>query len=133
MATLLSFLIIKKWFPDFLPGFWQTFFLGLVVQIFSNACAYMIMLSLGIEHDFNKYIFIFLVASIAAVLPLTLGGLGAREIVFLELSKYFGLVEHHSVLIGFLIYITVVISSAGGLIYVFVDPLKSSKNEIQPA
>jgi len=94
----------------------------------------MIMLSLGIEHDFNKYIFIFLVASIAAVLPLTLGGLGAREIVFLELSKYFGLVEHTSVLIGFLIYITVVISSAGGMIYIFVDPLKtSSENEIQAA
>jgi len=134
IATILAYVIIKKWFSDFLPGFWSTFLLGLVVQLFSNGCAYMIMLALGIDHDFNKYIFIFLVASIAAVLPLTLGGLGAREIVFLELSKYFGLVEHTSVLIGFLIYITVVISSAWGMIYVFVDPLKpSSKNEIQTA
>jgi len=66
------------------------------------------------------------------VLPLTLGGLGAREIVFLELSKYFHFNEHTSVLIGFLVYITVVISSAGGVIYIFIDPLKSLKrNEIK--
>ena len=132
-ATATCYIIIKKWFPYFLPGFWPTFFWGLVVQIFSNACAYAIILSLGITHDLNKYIFIFLLASIAAVLPLTLGGLGAREIVFFELSNYFHLNEHTSVLIGFLIYVTVVISSAGGLIYIFIDPLKNAKkHELQP-
>lgn len=134
MATVLSYFIIKRWFPDFLPGFWPTFFWGLVVQLFANASAYAIILSLGIAHDLSKYIFIFLVASIAAILPLTLGGLGAREIVFFELSKYFGLNEHTSVLIGFLVYITVVVSSGGGMFYIFVDPLKSLKrNEIKTA
>ncbi|CAN5649253.1 lysylphosphatidylglycerol synthase transmembrane domain-containing protein [soil metagenome] len=131
-ATATCYFIIKKWFPYFLPGFWPTFFWGMVVQVFSNACAYAIILSLGITHDLNKYIFIFLIASIAAVLPLTLGGLGAREIVFFELSNYFHLNEHTSVLIGFLIYVTVVISSAGGLVYIFIDPLKNAKpNELQ--
>ncbi|TMI95106.1 MAG: flippase-like domain-containing protein [Bacteroidetes bacterium] len=134
LATLASYFIIKKWFRDFLPGFWPTFLWGLVVQLFANASAYAIILSLGLDHDLSKYIFIFLVASIAAVLPLTLGGLGAREIVFLELSKYFGLNEHTSVLIGFLVYITVVISSAGGVFYIFVDPLRTVKtNEIKTA
>lgn len=132
LSTSITYLIIKKWFRDFFPGFWPTFFWGLVVQLFANASAYFIILSLGITHDLNKYLFIFLVASIAAVLPLTLGGLGAREIVFLELSKYFHLNEHTSVLIGFLVYITVVISSAGGMIYVFIDPLKSlERNEVK--
>ena len=134
LAILASYFIIKKWFRDFLPGFWPTFLWGLVVQLFANASAYAIILSLGLDHDLSKYIFIFLVASIAAVLPLTLGGLGAREIVFLELSKYFGLNEHTSVLIGFLVYITVVISSAGGVFYIFVDPLRTVKtNEIKTA
>jgi glycosyltransferase 2 family protein len=129
LATIIAFLVIKKWFRDFIPGFWPTFLLGLGVQVFANASAYMIMFALGIDHDLNEYMFIFLVASIAAVLPLTLGGLGAREVVFFELSKYFGLAGHTSVLIGFLIYITVVISSVWGMIYVFADPLKSMKNE----
>jgi uncharacterized membrane protein YbhN (UPF0104 family) len=134
LATTAAFVIIRKWFPDFLPGFWPTFFWGLIVQLFANSSAYMIILSLGITHDLNKYMFIFLVASIAAVLPLTLGGLGAREIVFFELSRYFDLNEHTSVLIGFLVYITVVVSSAGGMIFIFIDPLKSSKrNEIKTA
>lgn len=134
LATAASHFIIKKWFRDFFPGFWPTFFWGLVVQLFANASAYAIILSLGIDHDLNKYMFIFLVASVAAVLPLTLGGLGAREIVFFELSKYFDLNEHTSVLIGFMIYITVVISSLGGMFYIFTDPLKSlKKNEIKTA
>ncbi|MES2646476.1 MAG: lysylphosphatidylglycerol synthase transmembrane domain-containing protein [Bacteroidota bacterium] len=132
VATAACYFVIKKWFAYFLPGFWPTFFWGLVVQLFANASAYAIMYSLGITEDVNKYLFIFLIASIAAVLPLTLGGLGAREIVFFELSKYFQLNEHTSVLIGFLVYITVVISSAGGLMYIFTDPLKTKqKNELQ--
>ena len=132
-ATAASYLVIRKWFSYFLPGFWPTFFWGLVVQLFSNASAYAIIYSLGITEDVNKYLFIFLTAAIAAVLPLTLGGLGAREIVFFELSKYFQLNEHTSVLIGFLVYITVVISSVWGLMYIFTDPLKTNHvNELQP-
>jgi glycosyltransferase 2 family protein len=133
LATAASYLVIRKWFSYFLPGFWPTFFWGLVVQLFSNASAYAIIYSLGISEDVNKYLFIFLIAAIAAVLPLTLGGLGAREIVFFELSKYFQLNEHTSVLIGFLVYITVVISSVWGLMYIFTDPLKTNHvNELQP-
>jgi uncharacterized membrane protein YbhN (UPF0104 family) len=124
LLVALAYYIVKKWFPDFLPGFWPTFFLGLLVQVFANSSAWLIILSLGIDYSINQYMFIFLVASIAAVLPLTLGGLGAREIVFLELSKYFGLPEHSSVLIGFLVYIAVLITSAWGLVYIFADPLK---------
>lgn len=131
LAILLAYFIIKKWFPDFLPGFWSTFLLALLVQVFANGSAYLIILSLGIHDSLNQYMFIFLVASIAAVLPLTLGGLGAREIVFLELSRYFGLPEHSSVLIGFLVYIAVLISAAWGLVYIFADPLKKRKNEFQ--
>jgi uncharacterized membrane protein YbhN (UPF0104 family) len=128
VSIILAYFIIKKWFPEFLLGFWRTFFLAMVVQLFANASTYMIILSLGLDQQVNTYMFIFLVASIAAVLPLTLGGLGAREIVFYELSAYFGLDAHASVLTGLLIYITVLVTSAFGLYYIFSDPLNSSKN-----
>lgn len=128
-AIAASYFIIKKWFPDFLPGFWSTFLLGLLVQLFANASAYLVILSLGIHQNIDQYMFIFLIASIAAVLPLTIGGLGAREIVFLELSRYFHLPQHSSVLIGFLVYIAVLITSALGIVYIFADPLKKINNE----
>lgn len=134
-AITISFFAFKKWFAEFLDGFWTTFFWGLVVQLFSNTSAYMIIYSLGISSHLNEYMFIFLVASVAAVLPLTLGGLGAREVVFYQFSGYFYLDTHSSVLIGLLFYFTVVIISTTGIIYIFKDPLHYLKkiNEFQPS
>lgn len=123
-TTAASYFAIRQWAKDFLPGFWPTFLLGLVVQAFANASAFAIILSLGIHTNLNQYMFVFLVASIAAMLPLTLGGLGAREVVFYQLSTYCGLDVHSSVLIGLLFYMMTVITSATGLLYVFTDPLK---------
>ncbi|MDQ6609722.1 MAG: flippase-like domain-containing protein [Bacteroidota bacterium] len=129
VITAVSFFVIKKWFPVFLPGFWPTFFWGLIVQVFANISAYAIMLSLGITIHLSEYMFIFLIASVAAVLPLTLGGLGAREIVFYQLSNYFNLDVHSSVLIGLLFYFMTFITSATGLVYIFKDPFTGSKNK----
>ncbi len=123
-AIAVSYFAMKRWASDFLPGFWPTFLLGLAVQLFANASAFAIILSLGIHIHLNEYMFIFLVASIAAMLPLTLGGLGAREVVFYQLSAYFGLDVHSSVIIGLLFYFITVVTSATGLLYVFTDPLK---------
>jgi uncharacterized membrane protein YbhN (UPF0104 family) len=65
---------------------------------------------------------------VLAVLPLTIGGLGAREIVFLEGSKYFGFSREVSVVISLMFYVITLFTSAFGLIYVFFDPLKKRKD-----
>lgn len=124
-----SYFALKRWAPDFVPGFWPTFFWGLAVQILANASAFFLILSLGIHENMAEYMTIFLVASVAAMLPLTLGGLGAREIVFYQLSSCFGLAVHSSVLIGLLFYFMTVITSATGLLYVFIDPLNGLQKE----
>lgn len=126
VAIIASYFSIKQWAADFLPGFWPTFLWGLAVQVFSSASAFAVIFSLGIYTNLNEYMFIFSVASIAAMLPLTLGGLGAREVVFYQLSAYFGLDAHSSVLIGLLFYFMSVVTSATGSLYVFIDPLKST-------
>ncbi len=130
LSVIITFFSMRKWAKEFLPGFWSTFFYGLLVQLFANVSAYLIILSLGITTHLNEYLFIFLVASVAAVLPITLGGLGAREIVFYQLSNYFKLDIHGSVLIGLLFYFMVVITSATGLVYLFKDPLKDIESDI---
>lgn len=118
------YFIIKKWLKDFIPSFIPTLLLGIVVQALQVVCAYLIMASLNIPFRQTQYIFLFLVSSIVAVLPLTIGGLGARELVFLEGSKYFGLIKENSVVISILFYLITLFTSAWGLIYVFQSPLK---------
>jgi uncharacterized membrane protein YbhN (UPF0104 family) len=127
LAVGALFLVIKYWLKDFLPSFIPTLLLGIGVQALQVICVYMLLRALGLYNNDPEYIFLFLVSSIVAVLPLTIGGLGAREIVFLEGSKYFGLIQEHSVIISILFYLITLVTSSWGLVYVFRDPLDKKK------
>jgi len=126
LAIFFLWFLIKSYFPDFLKSFLPTLVLGLFVQVCQVICAYFIMAALGIPVSNSAYIFIFLVSSVAAVLPLTIGGLGIREMVFLEGSAYFGLIEENSVVISILFYLITLFTSVWGLIYIFRDPFKKN-------
>jgi glycosyltransferase 2 family protein len=127
LAAIALYVVTKLYFKDFIPGFFSTLILGILVQGSQVVCAYLIMAALGIPAHVTQYIFIFLVSSVVAVLPLTIGGLGIREVVFLEGSGYFGLVQENSVIISILFYLITLQTSAWGLVYVFKDPLNEKK------
>jgi len=123
-AIIGFYYIVKRWFKDFIPGFWSTLLLGILVQAAQVVCIYLIMLSLGVEKNHIAYIFIFLVSSVVSVLPLTIGGLGIREVVFLEGAAYFSLDSETSVIISLLFYLITLVVSAIGAWYIFNNPLK---------
>ena len=127
LSVVVLYFLTKFAFRDFLPGFVPTLLLGIAVQASQVVCAYLIMAALHIPAQVTAYIFLFLVSSVIAVLPLTIGGLGGREVVFLEGSKYFGLLEENSVVISILFYLITLFTSAWGLIYVFRSPLEDRK------
>ena len=81
------------------------------------------MASLKIPLQERGYIFIFLLSSIAAVLPLTIGPLGIRELVFVEGARWFALNGELSVAISLLFFLITLIGSAWGMVYVFRSPL----------
>lgn len=83
VGLLVYYFFAKKIFPSFIKGFWPTLWLGLAVQALQVLCAYAIMMALHITEHQTVYILLFLLSSIVAILPLTIGGLGAREVVFL--------------------------------------------------
>ena len=123
-AIIVLYFIIKKIFPDFLPGFWPTFAWGLIVQLSLIVCVYLILRSLKIEARQSEYIFIFLIAAVAGVLPITIGGgLGVREFVFVEGAKYFGLEPNISIVVSLLFYVITLVVSLFGVIFVFFNPL----------
>jgi hypothetical protein len=122
----LFFLIIKIFFPYFVPGFLPTFTWGMAVQILQVACMYCILQALQIHDHIPQYMLIFLISSVVAVLPFTIGGLGAREVVFLWGAHIFGLDNTVSVMASALFYGTTVIASSLGLPFIFFDPLKKA-------
>ena len=123
-GLLLYWLIVKKWFPSFIKGFNATLVLGLAVQLLQLACIWFLMLSVGINYHFNAFQLIFLLSSIVAILPFTIGGLGARELVFLWGATQFGLDTHEAVYISLLFYLITVIVSLIGVIWVYKDPVE---------
>lgn len=83
VGLVIYYFIVAKIFPSFLKGFWPTLWLGIAVQLLQVLCAYSIMEALHIADHQTAYILIFLLSSIVAILPFTIGGLGAREVIFL--------------------------------------------------
>lgn len=128
-SVFILYFIIRRYFTEFLPGFWPTFFLGLVVQAMMVLCIYAVINSLHIQKGQTEYVFIFLIASVASVLPLTVGGgLGIREFVFYKGAIYFGLDEHTSVIISLLFYCISVITSLFGSIFIFKKIFPENSN-----
>src|SRR5690606_835422 len=75
--------MMHVFFKPFVNSMGITVLYAVLVQAMQLVCAYFILLALGIGSDLLAYQFVFLLSSIVAVLPLTIGGVGARELVFI--------------------------------------------------
>ena len=127
-AVIVLYLVIRFYFTDFLPGFWATFLWGIIVQVTQVICIYCILLSLRLPTNQPQWVFIFLIAAVVAVFPISLGGgLGTRELVFVEGAKYFQLDAQIALVISLLFYLSTVIASLWGVLFVFYNPLKDEK------
>jgi uncharacterized membrane protein YbhN (UPF0104 family) len=108
-------LLQKVLFPNFLPSFWKGIFWSLVGQLSQMASVFCLLLALGVQDKFLAYQAVFLLSSIVAVLPLTIGGVGARELVVVYAHSYAGIQETEAVafsLLFFLISAAVSLSGA---------------------
>jgi uncharacterized membrane protein YbhN (UPF0104 family) len=126
------YFVVKKFFPSFIASFWSTFWLGLAVQGIQVICVYCLMKALHLHGNETEYVLIFLISSLVAVLPFTIGGLGAREVVFIWGSKHFLLNQDESVCISLLFYLIALAISLPGLFWVYKNPLEEKKEIEEP-
>jgi len=125
LSVLALYLVVRYLFKDFLPGFWPTFFWGIAVQIFQVVCVYCILIGLHLPLHQSEWIFIFLIAAVITVIPISLGGgLGTREFVFVKGAEYFLLDVHVAPIISILFYLSNALSSVWGVYFIYHDPLK---------
>jgi len=113
----------RYFFPRFLAVFRTTTLWGVAVQALQLLSALAIAFALGIDHALVLYLTLFLVSSVAATLPLTIGGVGIREATFL-----YGLQAAHEppdlgVTFSFLFFIITAFSSFMGF-FLLKAPLR---------
>lgn len=112
---------LGRWlFGEFRRAFGRTSWQALGVQGAQVLCAWALLAALGAAGGpVLPYLLVFLASSIAAVLPLTVGGLGARELTFLYGAQLFALSVPVAVSVSVLFYvITALVSLVGALVRV---------------
>jgi hypothetical protein len=130
VGLALYYFIVIKIFPSFIKGFWSTLWLGLTVQVLQVLCAYALMNALHITEHRTAYILIFLLSSIVAILPFTIGGLGAREVVFLWGSNTLLHINNDPtpVSISITFYLITLVISFIGVYWVYHSPVVNNES-----
>jgi hypothetical protein len=100
-----------------------------MVQSMQVISVILILYALNFEGKFSPYLFMFLVSSLVAIFPFTVGGLGARELVFVYGAQYFEMDQHLAVIISLLFYCISALLSFSGIYFVF-NPQKIGVNKI---
>lgn len=78
-----NYFMTKHFFLLFLPVLSATTLYAFIVQFMQLVAALFIVLSLAAAPDMADYLTLFLISSVVAVLPVSIGGIGVRELTFL--------------------------------------------------
>lgn len=101
-------------------GVWvRTSLQSLGVQVTQSIATLGIIFALHQTENWLGYSLVFLISSVVAMLPFTIGGAGARELTFLWGAQVLGLDPERSVAIAFLFYLISTAVALYGLRYSF--------------
>ncbi len=117
LSIVAFYLFIKFWFSHFQSIFPKTLGQSFLVQLSQVASVIFILLSIQTYDHTTGYIFIFLISSIVAALPITIGGIGSREATFLFGAELMGLDVSISIALSLLFYIITAFVSLIGIYY----------------
>ncbi len=122
LSSVLFWLLNKRFFEYVYAIYWKSLRYSALVQLCQVICVVFILWSLNVNDNYLAYVFIFLVSSVVAVLPLTIGGIGSREVVFYYGALWLGLEENTSVSISMLFFFITALVSFTGIYYHFRKP-----------
>lgn len=114
------YIFTKLLFNYVLPKFSTVTLLSLGVQLVQVLCAFVLLKAFGIAEHYMDYLSLFLVSSVATVIPLTIGGFGAREMVFIYGAQYLPINQEIAVAVAMSFFgVSLLSSFIVGLPYLF--------------
>ena len=120
ISVIVAYYYFLKWFlPYFINGFNYTTWLSFLVQTGQVVAAYFLLLSIGVTGSYFDYLLLFMLSSLASVLPFTIGGVGAREFVFLYGYRYLLIDKNVSIAFTSLFFVVLAVSALIGLFFSF--------------
>lgn len=110
-----TWVLYRYFFQHFFRVFLPTITLGIVTQLLQLLSAWALLTAIGFETYMIEALTLFLLSSIAAVLPVSVGGVGVREFVFLYGFTVLGLPADYGVAFSLLFFLVTALSSFSGL------------------
>ncbi|MBR6249866.1 MAG: flippase-like domain-containing protein [Bacteroidales bacterium] len=117
--VLIGYWIFLKIFKHCaIQAFWRVTLTSAISQGLQMCSATLILISLtGTDCSFESYLFLFFVSSIASAIPITIGGIGAREMTFLIGSQYLSTNNDIAIALSLLFYINSLLCALPGIVY----------------
>ncbi|NTU52627.1 MAG: flippase-like domain-containing protein [Chlorobiaceae bacterium] len=112
----LSLLLTRLFYRQFLSVFLVTAAESVIIQATQVIAAWFILMALSATSHQIDYLAIFLISSVATILPLTIGGAGAREVTFLYALNHLGLDVNTGVALSLIFFAVSALSSLAGIL-----------------
>ena len=117
-AAAALYIFCRLFYRSFIKVFSRTLLYSLGVQLLQLLCAYFIIKAMGAEESIMSYLLVFLVSSIVAVLPISIGGMGVRELTFLYGAELLAINPDMAVSVSLMFYLITAFVSLMGLWFV---------------
>jgi uncharacterized membrane protein YbhN (UPF0104 family) len=113
------FFFLKWILPLFVRAFFKISLWSFLIQGIQMLAAVCILNALGVADtgSYDDYLFLFFLSAIMASVPVTLGGIGAREFTFLMGAEYLKLQQDMAVALSLLFFLVSVLSAFPGIWY----------------
>jgi uncharacterized membrane protein YbhN (UPF0104 family) len=122
VGTIIYYAVIYKFFKDYIKHFWEAHAKAIGVQSFQVLTILLVLVGLHHDGKFAPYLSAFLMSSMAAVIPFSIGGLGFREFIFkYVITEMFHMNGELAVVLSLSFYVISAIVSLLGVYYVFRD------------
>jgi len=131
LAYLFYYLVMRRWFAVFKGFIHQINLYSLFVQLLQIAMVLLILTSWGIQFHLLAYGAVFLISSVVAILPVTIGGAGARELTFLFFSQYLIFDLNTAIALSLMFYLVTLLISFGGIAFA-LRPVKLGDKKLSP-
>jgi len=89
VGSIIYYIVIRKFFSEFGKHFFKGHAKAVLVQSLQVLTIIMVLLGQDFSGKFAPYLLAFLVSALAAVIPISIGGAGARELVFQKSAGFF--------------------------------------------
>jgi uncharacterized membrane protein YbhN (UPF0104 family) len=131
-GSLAYYFVAYRFFRDYTHNFLEAHLKAIVVQSFQVSAIVFLLIGQNFSGKFAPYLLSFLISSLAAIIPFSVGGGGVREYIFDFSAKKFFLMEDLAVYLSFSFYLISILVALLGVYYIFrTDKLQEGLPEVE--